>query len=312
MQQIERYGVIALVFLLVTIVAVSFWGDGKSPGFWSRLSGRGAPKKEAALAMEVATANRALDGQPPLSPVPPLPAGGNPSTASPTPGPVESAPNGPELIEHSSNDGGQLPPPLEPNPTGIPARGDSTAAEQGVPVESVPQPGGPARHVVQKGESLAAIAKSRLGDETRWREIESLNPGLDPKRLQVGQTLQLPTGAAPAKAAKPSATKPVQAKDAPKLASPKPAPKASAPKSTASAREHVVARGETLRAIARSRLGDADRWREIVAANPGLDPERLRVGAKLRLPGGERAAPVSPKREKETAPVVAIQKPVVR
>ncbi|MBK7643637.1 MAG: hypothetical protein IPJ19_11430 [Planctomycetes bacterium] len=40
MQQIERYGVIALVFFLIMIVAVSFWGDNKSPGFWSRLTGR--------------------------------------------------------------------------------------------------------------------------------------------------------------------------------------------------------------------------------------------------------------------------------
>ena len=45
MQQIERYGVIALVFFLITIVAVSFWGDSKSPGFWSRLTGRA--KKDA-------------------------------------------------------------------------------------------------------------------------------------------------------------------------------------------------------------------------------------------------------------------------
>ena len=30
MQRIERYGVIALVFLLVTIVAVSMWGERKN------------------------------------------------------------------------------------------------------------------------------------------------------------------------------------------------------------------------------------------------------------------------------------------
>ena len=310
MQQIERYGVIALVFLLVTIVAVSFWSDGKSPGFWSRLSGRGAPKKEAALEEQVASSERALHEQPPLSPVPP--AGDAPRTASTAPGPVETAPEGEKPIAGHSNDGGQTPPPLEPHPGETPPRGTATASKQDFPAETAPQPpSSPAQHVVRKGESLAAIAKSRLGDENRWREIAALNAGLDPKRLKVGQTIQLPTGA-PTQAAKPDAPKPVQAKDAPKIASPKPAPRSAAPKSAASAREHVVARGETLRAIARSRLGDADRWREIVAVNPGLDPDRLRVGAKLRLPGGERAAPASPKPEKETAPVVAIQKPVVR
>ena len=51
MQQIERYGVIALVFLLVTIVAVSFWGDSKSPGFWSRLTGKTAEEGAVEVAL---------------------------------------------------------------------------------------------------------------------------------------------------------------------------------------------------------------------------------------------------------------------
>ena len=47
---------------------------------------------------------------------------------------------------------------------------------------------------------------------------------------------------------------------------------------------HVVAPGETLTAIARQNLGDAGRWREIVALNPGLSPDRMSVGASLILP----------------------------
>src|SRR6266850_3951982 len=74
MQQIERYGVIALVFLLVTIVAVSFWGDSKSPGFWSRLTGRGAKKEATSTQMADATtppasaAERAIQSDLPMSP----------------------------------------------------------------------------------------------------------------------------------------------------------------------------------------------------------------------------------------------------
>src|SRR5262249_19016375 len=67
MQQIERYGVIALVFLLATIVAVSFWGDSKSPGFWSRLTGKGA-KKDAVAAQTQPNPEMAAQ---PAEPVPP-------------------------------------------------------------------------------------------------------------------------------------------------------------------------------------------------------------------------------------------------
>ncbi len=48
--------------------------------------------------------------------------------------------------------------------------------------------------------------------------------------------------------------------------------------------QHVVAPGETLYAIARNELGDASRWRDIVAENPGLDASRIQAGQTLRLP----------------------------
>ena len=47
---------------------------------------------------------------------------------------------------------------------------------------------------------------------------------------------------------------------------------------------HVVAAGETLIAIARDRLGDAGRWRDIAAANPDVNPSALGVGKSLILP----------------------------
>ena len=48
--------------------------------------------------------------------------------------------------------------------------------------------------------------------------------------------------------------------------------------------KHLVAPGETLMAIARDRLGDAARWRDIVAANPGLNPAQIMAGQELKLP----------------------------
>ncbi len=49
--------------------------------------------------------------------------------------------------------------------------------------------------------------------------------------------------------------------------------------------EHVVQGGETLSAIAR-RYGVG--VQEIVNENPGIDPDRIRIGQKIRVPAGGR------------------------
>jgi uncharacterized protein len=45
-----------------------------------------------------------------------------------------------------------------------------------------------------------------------------------------------------------------------------------------------IVAGDTLRAIARKRYGDAGRWKTILDANPGLDPRRLRPGMEIVAP----------------------------
>ena len=54
---------------------------------------------------------------------------------------------------------------------------------------------------------------------------------------------------------------------------------------------HTVAAGDTLGQIASDKLGTAKRWREIIALNPGLKPDQLRVKSVLKLPCsvGDRA-----------------------
>lgn len=49
-------------------------------------------------------------------------------------------------------------------------------------------------------------------------------------------------------------------------------------------RTHTVARGETLSGIASTAYGDATQWMRIAQANPGIDPNRLRPGTRLRIP----------------------------
>ena len=50
------------------------------------------------------------------------------------------------------------------------------------------------------------------------------------------------------------------------------------------ARSHTIRRGDTLWAIARATYGSGTHWRDIQAANPGINPRRLLVGRHLQLP----------------------------
>src|SRR5690349_17007505 len=126
MQQIERYGVIALVFLLVTIVAISFWGDSKSPGFWARLTGKSQPKPEQvakldtpALPPQIADPNLPMSPGAPAAQPQPVPSLGqvNPPTTidNPTSG-VGTSPQPP-----FASDVINAPPPTASGPIGQPA-----------------------------------------------------------------------------------------------------------------------------------------------------------------------------------------------
>ncbi len=63
------------------------------------------------------------------------------------------------------------------------------------------------------------------------------------------------------------------------------------PGAVADARSTVIQKGDTLQKIAARELGSSEQWRVLIAWNPGLDPKRLKTGAKLQLPPVVRAAP---------------------
>jgi nucleoid-associated protein YgaU len=62
---------------------------------------------------------------------------------------------------------------------------------------------------------------------------------------------------------------------------------------------YKVQSGDSLRKIARVRLGDAERYVEIEKLNPGVEANRLQIGQVLKLPVGAPAA--EPKRVEETS-----------
>jgi len=101
----------------------------------------------------------------------------------------------------------------------------------------------------------------------RWRLKESFidaikraNPGINMKRLRAGNRLAIPD---------PGGYRPKTKR---------------MPKTRPGTRRYVIQEGDLLESIALEHLGSRNRWREIVALNPGLNPKRLKLGLAIRLP----------------------------
>jgi nucleoid-associated protein YgaU len=139
-------------------------------------------------------------------------------------------------------------------------------------------------YTIKAKDSLYGIAKRELGSGGRWKEITALNPGLDHNDLKVGRVIKLPAAAGTGAATTGGAE-----------ASP----------AAAGARTHVVAKGETLADISKKYFGTSKRYKEIVAANPGVSPEALKVGQKLVIP--ESAAKTSATGTTESASATAAE-----
>jgi nucleoid-associated protein YgaU len=108
---------------------------------------------------------------------------------------------------------------------------------------------------VQPGDSLWKLAQQHLGRGSRWQELLAVNPGIvDPKRLEAGTQIVLPTETATLKITK-------------------------------SDNRIGVQKGDTLSAIARANYGRAAAWRCIAQANPQIaDANRIYEGQQLLLP----------------------------
>jgi nucleoid-associated protein YgaU len=50
------------------------------------------------------------------------------------------------------------------------------------------------------------------------------------------------------------------------------------------ARSYTVQKGDTLIKIARTQYGDEHKWKQIAAANPGVNANSIKVGQKINLP----------------------------
>ncbi|MGD9656383.1 MAG: sulfite exporter TauE/SafE family protein [Methylocystis sp.] len=52
-------------------------------------------------------------------------------------------------------------------------------------------------YTIRRGDTLSAIAKRFYGDARRWRDIAVANPGLNPRKLREGRSINLPGSAQP-------------------------------------------------------------------------------------------------------------------
>jgi LysM repeat protein len=250
MQKIERYGVIALLFLLVTIVAVTFWNeDSKEPAPES-VAKTAAPAEGGAAARPQ---NQLQGGQ--------------------AQRPMQQGQNAGRQAGGPANRVGAVAPS---DRSALPERtgsGAPASSQQGAPtVASLPvrsQNSGQQEFSYRPSETPSS-PEPRAAGLTSPAERDPAS-GLLPVAsttsaalLSIGNPAGNPAGNPGATSARANATPPAAA---------------GAP------REVVVAAGDSLGRIAQRYLGDESLWQAIADENGIGDPKRLQVGQRLRLPG---------------------------
>ena len=287
MQQYERFGVLALLLLVVTLVAVALLGeDPRSPEALAEATAAAeAQSQSARLQTPTPRGERA---------VPRIPSG-DPRLRGVAPRPValQAQERPAQRLSDASAARGSGPKETEPPPCENPvlaAASDEMVLPEApraerwqapapapapVAVEaSMPRPSAPASteqgpsefrsYTVQPGDCLSRILERECGTVRALDGVLALNPSLDPDRIRLGQELRLPiasqSSSSPARAAIARIQDPV-------------------------VRDVVrVREGDTLYGLLKRERGGAVSLEEVLRSNPGLDPNRLQIGQELLLP----------------------------
>lgn len=151
-----------------------------------------------------------------------------------------------------------------------------------------------ASHKVASGDSLSKIARS---NGVSLNALMAVNKGINPNKLRIGQTIQLPSSATISKkATAPAKTTPIAKAEI--LPDPIPAAThAEVPKAVVNTKDYVVKKGDTLYGIARENNTSVA---NILEQNQGLDPRKLRPGQSIAIATTQSSSAVAKK-----APVVA-------
>lgn len=254
MGQLEKYGVYVLCLVIFLIIGVAIWGDDNVAD--PRKNAAPRTTREAATNLTAPGAGVAPAGSVPFK----LDELIEPETKR-DPAKAKDAPVA---------GGGDKPSPDKP--------GTDPKTPVSQPGGEKPEPVTPRTYRVQSGDSFESIARTVLGDVSRRAELERLNPTIKPTRMQVGQEIVLPT-----KASEPAVA--VQPKEgAANKGEPKTGTEAAVKVAPSGERTYVIAKGDTFGRIAQLQLGSSKRIDELRELNPDVDPTRLRIGQRIRLP----------------------------
>jgi hypothetical protein len=130
------------------------------------------------------------------------------------------------------------------------------------------------------GESLSVIAEWYTGDVENWPYLAKANSKLDPDRITIGTTVLIPKNLL-------HTSKPMPKEFVEAVAKRHKAERARVAKRPPKSRYYyhrVKYSGETLSIIAKWYTGDAVNWQALTKANPKLDPKRINVGDRIRIP----------------------------
>jgi nucleoid-associated protein YgaU len=179
--------------------------------------------------------------------------------------------------------GNEPPKPAPTTPVESPTLGSLTTASPAVASKAQPS-GSPSEakpelhkaavdtHRVQPGDSFASLAQAYYGNAKYAKFLADSNPEVaDPAKLALGVTVKIP---------------PLPADIDSKVASTAPT-KTPAATAAAGKRTYKVKPGDSLYRIAKDQLGNAERWKELLALNKAVihgDPTQLQPGQTLVLP----------------------------
>lgn len=209
-----------------------------------------------------------------------------------TPAPVVVAPTRRSPASSDEEVGVMKPNDIKPDEAGTTAdratpRRRPTAASPAARGTATPPKPAYTEYVIQSGDTFSALAVREYGHARHAGRIIDANPGVDPRRLQVGMTIKLPAPEE-AKTSSGTATASTSAQPQPPAASPTRTVPAVPP-----ARAYTVKAGEGWFSLAQKFLGDANRWPELYELNKERVPadiNLLRAGTVIELPNQAKKA----------------------
>lgn len=280
MQRIERYGVIALILLLVTIAAVSFWEDAEEsralePDLEAR-RGRVARVEPAKKSTPNSSSRHTLTGS-------------DRGIAGDLPATTGSG-------ERNRNDGWRR--GGSSNPSTERSVKLATSGFKAAPASPASDPIADPGWV---GDEIgipfqrSSLADAREAGSAPTRSIP------DPEEEEVafpGVLEETGSSAAERPRSRPR-EEPRKAPEDPRIR--EVARETNPPEASPTSRTYVVQGKDTLSQIAETQLGSSRRWPEIQELNGGIDPSKIYEGLELRLPARDSAATPTPKSAIRTA-----------